>query len=96
MVLLRRLQGFRLNIHAAPSYSPSTSATWHLEAQAEEAGDIIACATPAGDLFTYLPRRYVPSKYHWWAAPGIIYITTRYRQMLKFALAVEQIQHSKC
>lgn len=72
---LRRMQGFRLNIHAAPGCSPST---WHLEAQAEELRDVVACATPAVDLHTYSVRtQQVPSL----VATGIIYITpsSRYR-----------------
>lgn len=52
-MLLRRMQGFRLNIHAAPGCSPSP---WHLEAQAEELRDVVACATPAVDLHTYSVR----------------------------------------
>lgn len=86
-MLLRRMQGFRLNIHA-PGCSPST---WHLEAQAEELRDVVACATPAVDLHTYSVRtQQVPSL----VATGIIYITPAAGtdQMFKFALAVEQIQ----
>lgn len=86
-MLLRRMQGFRLNIHAAPGCSPST---WHLEAQAEELRDVVACATPAVDVHTYLVRtQQVPSL----AATGTI--STSHPgtdQIFRFALAVEQIQ----
>lgn len=86
-MLLRRMQGFRLNIHAAPGCSPST---WHLEAQAEELRDVVACY--ACSRPTHISGTYPTSTIGSCHCHDLHHIQVQNKYSNRFALAVEQIQ----